>query len=37
MAPAPTLSEKREAVWFWAVFAILGIVLAVVGWLRWMF
>lgn len=32
-----TLSEKREEVVFWAFFAVLGIVLAAVGWLRWAF
>jgi hypothetical protein len=29
------LSDARQAVWFWAFFAILGIVLAAIGWLRW--
>jgi hypothetical protein len=32
-----TLSDARTQTRFWAVFAILGIVLAVVGWLRWAF
>ena len=30
-----TLSEKGEEVWFWGFFAALGIVLALIGWLRW--
>jgi hypothetical protein len=34
---ATTLSEKREEVWFWGFFAVLGVVLAAIGWLRWMF
>jgi hypothetical protein len=34
---AQTLSEKGEEVRFWAVFAILGIVLGVIGWLRYAF
>ena len=30
-----TISEARESVWFWAVFAVLGIVLGAIGWVRW--
>jgi len=33
----PTLSEKGEEVMFWGFFAVLGIVLAAIGWLRWAF
>lgn len=32
-----SLSEARESVWFWTVFAVLGVVLAAVGWWRWAF
>lgn len=30
----PTLSEKREEVWFWAIFAVIGTILGAIGWLR---
>jgi hypothetical protein len=33
----PTLPEKREEVLFWGFFAVLGIVLGAIGWLRWAF
>ena len=32
-----TLSDAQQAVWFWTVFAMLGVVLGVIGWLRWVF
>jgi hypothetical protein len=34
---ATTISEAREQVWFWTVFAVLGVVLGAIGWLRWAF
>jgi hypothetical protein len=30
-----TLSDARQNVWFWTVFALLGIVLGAIGWIRW--
>jgi hypothetical protein len=32
---ATTLSDARQAVWFWTVFAVIGIILGAIGWLRW--